>query len=120
MSSGEADAINVTIKNPINTLGAKPTATVESSTVGSTGTWKTFHVDSDSSLYNYSPTWYYTYPYNTYIYLYQITCPKCSTMNWAQVDNVVVCQGMLGKKLCGARLKAVIDQVDYEIPVVKP
>ena len=70
---------------------------------------------------------YYTYPYPTTIYKYQIQCPKCKTMNWLQLDIITECTGYLDKETgpnkrkqskCGASLKAVTRQADYELPVV--
>lgn len=54
-----------------------------------------------------------TYYYGSYIYLYQIKCPKktCGTYNWLQLDIIKPCSN------CGAKLKAVNNQPDYEIPV---
>ena len=59
---------------------------------------------------NYT-TWptYWTYP--TTIYMYQITCPKCETMNWMQLDKVTPCTK------CKSKIKAVTEKVDYEVPV---
>jgi len=68
----------------------------------------------------------YSYTYATTIYMYQLICPRCKTTNWGQVDTVVECKGMLpsrirGRKVveekCGAKLKAVSQPVDFEIPV---
>lgn len=74
----------------------------------------------------YGGTWqqypytYYTYPYWSYpsfqatIYKYQIICPRCHTNNWLELDKITMCT----KTKCGAKLKAVINQADYEVPVV--
>jgi hypothetical protein len=68
-------------------------------------------------------TWWWPYkPYEdttfkwinlpTTVYMYQITCPKCSTMNWCELDKVKSCIK------CGHRMKAVFATSDYtEIPV---
>jgi hypothetical protein len=62
---------------------------------------------------------YTNYPYTgwTYypqtIYKYQIICPRCKTSNWLELDTIVACAG----KKCNAKLKAVTQQADYEIPV---
>jgi ribosomal protein S27E len=92
MSSGESDAFTVSI-----------TSTLEPTN------W----------YYPYS-TNSYSYSYTTPIYFYQVTCPKCKNMLWAEPDRITTCQGKAGRKVCGARIKAVLETVDYEIPVVKP
>lgn len=55
--------------------------------------------------------WWYSTP--EYIYLYQVKCPKrgCKANNWLQLDRVTPCTK------CGAKLKAVSDKVDFEIPI---
>ena len=59
------------------------------------------------------PQYTYWYNYSPTIYMYQIKCPKCQTMNWAQLDTIKICTG----NKCVAKLKAVSNQADYEIPV---
>lgn len=99
MSSGEADVINFTIKG--------------NSTINEDW-WK--NTSTYSNIY-----WNNT---NT-VYYYQITCPKCNTLNWAEVDKIITCKGETQarnnrKVPCGARIKAVLEQVDFEVPVTKP
>ena len=55
----------------------------------------------------------WTYPYTNTIYLYQIKCPKssCKKMNWLKLDTITGCIN------CGAKLKAVSEQAEYEIEV---
>ena len=107
MSSGEADTFSIRI-------------TGDSATTTSYGDWtKTFA----TSTTEWSPTYWYNYNYS--VYYYQITCPKCKTLNWAEVDKIVTCKGTTQARnnrtvSCGAKLKAVLDTVDYEIPVTKP
>lgn len=59
--------------------------------------------------YSYNISW--SSPYT--IYLYQIFCPKknCNTANWLKLDTITPCTK------CGAKLKAVMESADYEIPV---
>lgn len=57
------------------------------------------------------PYWNVTYPAT--IYKYQIFCPRCETPNWLELDKIEVCT----KVKCGAKLKAVTQRVDYEVPV---
>lgn len=102
MSSGEADVITYTVNN--------------------TSTWPTNEYD----WWNVYPatntvSWNYTSP----VYYYQITCPKCRHLNWAAVDQVITCKGETTARnnrtvACKAKIKAVLEQVDYEIPVTKP
>lgn len=51
--------------------------------------------------------------YDYHIYLYQVKCPKrsCKTNNWLQLNVITPC------RKCGARLKAVNEQADFEVPV---
>jgi hypothetical protein len=51
--------------------------------------------------------------YPSVIYKYQVKCPKssCKTNNWLEIDKVKPCVK------CGAKLKAVLNEADYEIPV---
>ena len=96
MSSGEADAYTFTVNSnttPINDWWTP-----------STTTWTTG---------------------TSYIYMYQITCPRCEHLNWGQVDQIITCKGERqarnNKRVsCGARIKAVLDTVDYEVPVANP
>ena len=80
--------------------------------VGSTTNFD-YHI---GDYWHYPYTWHSwdwsTYPYSKTIYKYQLICPRCGKTNWAEIDKVVVCA-------CGARLKAVTNKVDYEIPVNK-
>lgn len=100
MSSGEADAYRVTITNTAKT--------------GSNSNYYPHDTWTNPTTSTYS--WSYTYP----IYYYQVTCPKCKNTLWAEQDKITTCEGKLARKICGAKIKAVIEQVDYEIPVIKP
>ena len=102
MSSGESDVITFTVNN----ASSYPTIGDE--------WWKA------TSTYNN-----FSYSYNYSVYYYQITCPKCQTLNWAEVDKVITCKGEYqarnNRKIpCGAKIKAVLEQVDFEVPVTKP
>lgn len=59
-------------------------------------------------------TWW-TWPNTNYfastIFMYELKCPRCKTRNWGQIDAIVSC------KKCTAKLKAVSQEVDFEIPV---
>lgn len=59
----------------------------------------------------YSPTFTYSWP--TWIFMYQIRCPKrsCKTYNWLEIEKVTPCRG------CGSTLKAVLSVPDYEVPI---
>lgn len=114
MSSGESDAYalaktltqsndydySVTVRE--NTWSDIPTKTIVNGnyTVGTTSNW---------SDYNYFTTW------PSVVYYYQIRCPKkgCKVYNWVELDKVKPCYK------CGSRLKAVSEQVDFEVPVVR-
>lgn len=61
----------------------------------------------------YTTTWTYT---NT-VYMYQLLCPRCSTPNWGELDKIIICKGKIGRKLCSAKLKAIKEVVDFEVPV---
>jgi phage FluMu protein Com len=109
MSSGEADTFSIKI------TGEYPEP------VQRHGDW----TSSMTTTTEWSPTYWYNYNWATSIYYYQITCPKCKTLNWAEVDKIVACKGTTQARnnrvvSCGAKLKAVLDTVDYEIPVTKP
>lgn len=58
-------------------------------------------------------TYKWTYPITTTVYKYQIICPAkgCGTSNWLELDVITPCTK------CGAKLKAVSEKVDYEVPV---
>lgn len=99
MSSGEADAYTITLTNT-----TKPDFTY--------GGW----YPQDTSSSTYYTSWSYTYP----VYYYQVTCPRCKNILWAEQDKITECQGKIGRKACGAKIKAVIEKIDFEIPVVKP
>jgi len=60
-------------------------------------------------------TYPYTYTWTTHIYLYQIRCPKrsCKSLNWLEINKITPCTG------CGATLKAVSEQAEFEIAVEK-
>jgi hypothetical protein len=108
MGSGESDArlldkvhsVEVTATNKDFTLGSIKLSNTNSTSVNST-------FDTSTGYYNYTYTWPYT------VYLYQIKCPirACKTMNWLELDKIKPCTK------CGARLKAVSEQADFEIPV---
>lgn len=80
----------------------------------------------DGSYYYdwYPRTTYTSYvSWTTTVYMYQLICPRCGKTNWGQIDTVVECSGELktfGSKKrvkCGAKIKAVKEKVDYEVPV---
>jgi hypothetical protein len=101
MSSGEADVVTFTVNS--------------NSTYPIDGEWY-----KNTSSYN-NMSWSYTSP----VYYYQITCPKCRHLNWAEVDKIITCKGETTARnnrtvACKAKIKAVLEQVDYEIPVTKP
>ena len=52
------------------------------------------------------------------VYRYQVTCPKCKHLNWAELDTVIWCAGKTKKGECNARLRVVSEVVDYEVAVV--
>ena len=67
-----------------------------------------------------------TIQWSATVYMYQLTCPKCNTMNWGQLNTEITCKGKLpnrirGRKVveqyCGATLKAVTKKADYEVEV---
>ncbi len=61
---------------------------------------------------NTTPNIYtYWYPTITTICKYEISCPKCSTKNWMELEIITPC------KKCKSSLKAVSKKVDYEIEV---
>lgn len=101
MSSGEADVITFTVNG--------------------NHTYPTIGDDWWKTSSTYSNVYWSTSP----VYYYQITCPKCNTLNWAEVDRIITCKGETQarnnrKVPCGARIKAVLEQVDFEVPVTKP
>lgn len=105
MGSGEADAIR---EVPIKNYYSPSTTTTSNSTINST-----FQFDYDWNKYTWPNTTYWT---NTiYVDRYQVKCPEkgCKTFNWLVVDRITPC------KNCGAKLKAVIEQADFEVPVDK-
>ena len=62
-------------------------------------------------------TTYYNYSYTATIYMYELNCPRCKHRNWGEIDKIIECKGKIGKRNCGAKLKAVSQIVDYEVPV---
>lgn len=99
MGSGEADAIrDIAITNTKNTLY-------------NTLTYP--YYDSTTTTTPFTSTW----TYGTYIYLYQIKCPKrgCKTNNWLELGKVTPCIE------CGSKLRAVAaeDIADFETVVDK-
>jgi hypothetical protein len=73
---------------------------------------------SDNTYYpdNYPQVYWYTYPQKT-VYKYQVICPRCSTTSWAEVDETITCTGSFKAGECGARIKVVLERVDYEVEV---
>ena len=59
----------------------------------------------------------YSWSYTTTVYMYQLICPRCFEPNWGEIDKVVTCKGKISKKACGAKLKAIKEVVDFEVPV---
>jgi hypothetical protein len=74
---------------------------------------------NQSHLKNFSGTGYsdniasFGYSWGPKIYLYQIKCPKtgCKKFNWLELDKITGCYN------CGAKLKAVLEEPDFTIPV---
>ena len=58
---------------------------------------------------NTSNTFYWTYPRDHYFY--QLSCPKCKTKNWGEINVEVSCTK------CSSTLKAVNKKTDFEIEV---
>lgn len=54
---------------------------------------------------------YYSYP--TYIYLYQIVCPKCEISNFIELEKIIPCTS------CSATLKATAEIPDFTVSVKK-
>lgn len=101
MGSGEGDAVReITVNNTANTPignGITTTTAYPYDTYWGTGV----------------STW--SYPYYITVYKYQIKCPvrACKTRNWLEIDKITPCTS------CGAKLKAVSEQADFEVPVDK-
>ena len=95
MGSGEADVKVVTV-NSTAEIGLPYTKAVDFTNWGGS-----------------NPTYTYWGTYPTTIYMYQIKCPRCKKMNWAQLETIIPCIK------CQARLKAVADVPDYTVPVQK-
>lgn len=97
MSSGEADAVSITIKGNIPTGDNyfSPSIT-EPNYYWTTGS---------STNLNWTTT--------IYKFKYQIRCPfkTCKTYNWLELDTITPCTS------CGLKLKAVSEQADFEIEV---
>jgi phage FluMu protein Com len=111
------DVTNQTTSAPNSvTLGALNTGTNTSNNIsyGNTTTGGYYVGGTWYPYTNWSwPYWNYSVP--TTIYKYQVKCPRCNTMNWLELDKITTCTGP--KRLCGAKLKAVTKQADYEVPV---
>jgi len=58
-----------------------------------------------------------SWSYTTTVYMYQLVCPRCFETNWGEIDKIVTCKGKLSKRACGAKLKAIKEKVDFEVPV---
>lgn len=71
--------------------------------------WWWYQKPLDTTPVTNVSNWTVSYP--TYIYMYQIKCPKCKTMNWLKLDTITPCTK------CEAKLKAVSEQAEYEIAV---
>lgn len=114
MGSGESDAIKVEIipetKERRHQVGS--VNNLLSNTTVTTGT-STSNISHGFMGDYYSPYWTYGYPgtNTTYIYMYQIKCPKCSAMNFMQLDTIIPC------KKCKSKLKATQQKYDFEVPV---
>lgn len=89
MGSGESDVRSLTVNT--DTVGVSQT------------TWPL------------TSSWPLTTYYGQVIYKYQIKCPvkTCKTMNWLELDKITPCIN------CQTRLKAVSEQADFEVPVIK-
>lgn len=62
--------------------------------------------------WTYTPNYYYWSTPVT-VYKYQVKCPKqsCKKMNWLELDKITPCTK------CGAKLKAVSEQAEFEIAI---
>lgn len=115
MGSGEADAISVTvIGDHIEPRTERRHQSSEFHNQSSTGpNLGTVTIGNVSTGYigdYWQPSTYFnTYP--STIYMYQIKCPRCSTMTFMQLEFVTPC------KKCHAKLKATTKQYEYEVPV---
>jgi len=61
--------------------------------------------------YPYSYSWISTY--QTTIYMYQIKCPSCNKMNWAQLETTIECK----TAKCKAKLRAVTSKPEHIVEV---
>lgn len=100
MGSGEADAIRTSLDSVTNTVH-----TVNIDTGSNTG--------GTYGYYGWGSTTPYVWSYTTTVYKYQVKCPVklCKKMNWLELDKITPCSK------CGAKLKAVSEQADFEIEV---
>lgn len=64
---------------------------------------------ADPIVYNYN--WTSSYP--TTIYMYQIKCPSCNKMNWAQLETTIDCKNTK----CKAKLRAVTSKPEHIVEV---
>ncbi len=121
MSSGEADGVKIYDVTVVHTPTKTETnhgdwtASLTALTVNNnSNTYSpTISVGGNSTYGYYSNGTYYYYPYYypTTVYMYQIRCPRCRKMNWAQMDTIVSC------KKCSAQLRAVSKRVDFDVEV---
>jgi hypothetical protein len=77
-----------------------------------------FYIDNGYQTWTQPNT--YTWSYASTVYMYQLICPRCNTTNWGQIDKTITCSGKVGpksKQYCGAKLKAIKEVVDFEVPV---
>lgn len=128
MGSGESDAVHVELvpeNVTLNTLTMTNTAPKsrrihqDNPNVNNNVAWSGQTNQSNLSIGGsyfdgfgnaWWPTQHYTYG-STTIYMYQITCPKCATMNFMQLETIIPC------KKCKSRIKATQQKYDYEVPV---
>lgn len=75
-----------------------------------------------STTYPIGDNWYTEYPlqynywtgtYPTTVYMYQIKCPSCNKMNWAQLETTIECK----TSKCKAKLRAVTAKPEHIIEV---
>ena len=100
---------NVNVSNTAGTY-TQPKLSVSgiSGSIGTTlGDW---HIGDYWYPYKW---WDYTYPQTKTIYKYQVACPSCKKNNWLELEVIIRCTG------CRAKLKAVLDEADFTIPVSK-
>lgn len=118
MGSGESDAIKVEVVPETKERRHQPLSlgyTINNLAANGNATTTTSNITTGAYLGTGTVTypWTYGYAQTQYIYVdrYQIKCPKCSAMNFLQLDTITPC------KKCKSKLKATQQQYDFEVPV---